>query len=544
MRTVLSISSPEKEMITDDAADAQQRDHHLHHHHHASVAVDSKQEIDFEDGPMQQQQQQQEQRPNSNNNDSLQQQQQQQQHDHHGRIRQRGRKNRIVIKRPRPRQQEIAAHHHHHHYSLVELEKHVMVGLTIAGVASSLLTTTFGVFHVDLFLQAYHLPLASYSFGSFVFSMINTANDLLGAWIVDHVATRRKRTDLVALSGILFAVCFLTPFFRWQQVGHDDADANDMNNNNAAKQNTVWDLSHFVLSLSAYDTLYSFTAILLGSVVTDNHHLSDRERQAVRIHIMSFVVCCYCTALYCTAHSLRCFCLVFLPVSIWVSLAHSLAQLCCCCYLLNDAQFMASGKVANLFASFTVTRIGLYLFDTADLTQFRWFLLCLVTIVIIMFVVGQAMIHGYSFSCSGATTLVSTTFGLNSFRQQLGQICNQLQSRLRRLVLQWKKKNAPRMAAPVGSTDLEKASTMATTTMPTNPAVTDDLSDQNSNDGSNLHTDKKSDTTKSATNTTTTTTMTGSNDSKQLRFGRVVQDFWSHKNFRAWIGMEMLLEGT
>jgi len=200
-----------------------------------------------------------------------------------------------------------------------QLGKHVLLGLTVAGVASSILTTIFGLFHVDVFLTAYALPLPTYSLGSFVFSIINTANDLAGAWLVDHIATTMARSDLVGISGCIFAFCFLTPFFRWQQPSQ-------------------WDGAHYVITMSLYDTMYSFVAILMGSVVTDNIHMTDKAR----------------------------------------------------------VQFMASGKVANLIVSFVVARVGLAVFDADNLTNFRIFLVLLAVLVAMLFLAGQVMIMGSS----------------------------------------------------------------------------------------------------------------------------------------------------
>jgi len=204
-----------------------------------------------------------------------------------------------------------------------DLSLYSLVGLTIAGIGMSLLTTEFGVFHVDVFLKAYQLPLSTYSTGNIVFSVINTANDVAGAWLVDHVAVHRNRIDLVAVTGIVFCLCFLTPFFRWETP------------------NPTWDGLHFVCSLSLYDTMYSFTAILLGSIVTDNHHMSDRTR----------------------------------------------------------VLFMAVGKIVNLLASFIVTRVGLALFDTSNLHSFRVFLLVVACAVAGLFVVAQWVIHGRQGLC-------------------------------------------------------------------------------------------------------------------------------------------------
>ena len=84
-----------------------------------------------------------------------------------------------------------------------------------------------------------------------------------------------------------------------------------------------------------YDTLYSFTAILLGSLVTDNHHMTDKER----------------------------------------------------------VNFMASGKILNLFAAFFIAKIGLEIFETNNMNQFRIFLVALALFNAVIFVVSQIMIH-------------------------------------------------------------------------------------------------------------------------------------------------------
>ena len=197
-----------------------------------------------------------------------------------------------------------------------------MFGLTIAGLASSLLTTIYGLFNVDVFLRVYKLPLSTYSVGNVIFSVINTANDVLGAWLVDSVATWMNRSDLIGIAGCMFSICFLTPFFRWTEPS----------------SNGTFDGIHFVASMSAYDTLYSFTMILLGSVVTDNHHMTERER-------------------------------------VW---------------------FMASGKIVNLIASFIVARIGLALFDeTDDLYSFKIFLVALAMTVAVLFVLAQFLMRHY-----------------------------------------------------------------------------------------------------------------------------------------------------
>lgn len=134
-------------------------------------------------------------------------------------------------------------------------------GLILAGTASACLTTLFGLLHLQVFLKAYHLPLAVYSVGSSIFAAINTANDVAGAWLVDSLTyyTGKQRHELVGYSGCVFALAFLTPFFRNASI----AD---------------WQGFHFVSSLSLYDTMWSFHCILLASIITDNSSMSDRDR--------------------------------------------------------------------------------------------------------------------------------------------------------------------------------------------------------------------------------------------------------------------------
>lgn len=83
------------------------------------------------------------------------------------------------------------------------------IALSVAGMAASLLVTTFGLFHVDVFLRVYRLPLHAYSVGNLAFTVVNTTNDLLGAWLLDAAATKINRSDLIGVSGCIFALCFL-----------------------------------------------------------------------------------------------------------------------------------------------------------------------------------------------------------------------------------------------------------------------------------------------------------------------------------------------
>jgi hypothetical protein len=139
------------------------------------------------------------------------------------------------------------------------LHNNILLGLSVAGVASTLLSTTYSMFHVEVFLRGYSLPLPTYSWGSLVVSLINTVNDLASAWAVDHFATTRSRSDYIGVAGCVFALCFMTPYFRWRMA-------------------SSWDAAHFIFSMSLYDTLYSFVIILMESIVNDNHHMTDQMR--------------------------------------------------------------------------------------------------------------------------------------------------------------------------------------------------------------------------------------------------------------------------
>ena len=231
-------------------------------------------------------------------------------------------------------------------------------------------------FHIDVFLGVYRLPLnPTYSVGNLIFSFINTANDVAGAWLVDVFASESSRSSIIGVSGCLFAVCFLSPFFRWNVTSNLSAGI------------------HFVTAMSLYDTMYSFMAILMGSVITDNHNMSDQDR----------------------------------------------------------IRFMASGKLVNLLASFLVARIGLGIFSKENMPPFQTFVIVICLIACGLFTLAQWMMK--------PDVVISFS------------TCRYRRTKLTR---------------------------------------DDDSS--------------------------------GKPTKRKLRLKQVIQDFWSHENFRAWIGMEMLLE--
>ena len=208
-----------------------------------------------------------------------------------------------------------------------DLEVVALIGLCVASIAGSLVADMFGLFHVQVFLLAYKLPLNVYSLGSAIFAVINTANDVAGAWLVDWYAshTHRQRHHLIGLSGCLFALCFLTPFFRWPPSASRNSSSD------------FWDGFHFVGSLSLYDTLFSFNAILSSSIITDNHNMNDTDR----------------------------------------------------------ILFFAGRRIAQMVAPILVAKIGLSLFNVDHLKPFRIFVLIVAGAACILSIVAQKLINLY-----------------------------------------------------------------------------------------------------------------------------------------------------
>ena len=99
---------------------------------------------------------------------------------------------------------DLMTKHHDH-----EFDRQFATALTIAGIGISLLMTVFALFHVDVFLRVYRLPLQTYSIGNVIITLITTANDLVGAYFLDVAATKMNRSDLVGISGSVLALCFL-----------------------------------------------------------------------------------------------------------------------------------------------------------------------------------------------------------------------------------------------------------------------------------------------------------------------------------------------
>lgn len=90
-----------------------------------------------------------------------------------------------------------------------EFGQQFAMALTMAGIGLSLFLTVFTLFHVDVFLRVYRLPLHAYSTGNLIITVVNTANDLLGAYLLDAAATKMNRSDFIGISGTILALCFL-----------------------------------------------------------------------------------------------------------------------------------------------------------------------------------------------------------------------------------------------------------------------------------------------------------------------------------------------
>lgn len=199
------------------------------------------------------------------------------------------------------------------------LERQFLAALTLAGLSATLLSTTFDLFHLETFLDVYGLPLGSYARGNIIYSAVSAVNDLCGAWLVDAMELRSSgcRGRVVALSGFVLAASFVLPFFRW---GRD-----------SSYSSRTGDAAHFALTMSAYDSAFTFCMILFGSMFTDCHHFSESTR----------------------------------------------------------VRFMASGKIVSMAASLVVARVGLSAFSTDDLSTFRFFVVSLAFIACGLFVLAQ-----------------------------------------------------------------------------------------------------------------------------------------------------------
>jgi len=309
--------------------------------------------------------------------------------------------------------------------------------------------------------NVYQLPLPTYSFGNLVVTMLGTVTSLVSAYIIDHIAAKsvmsnyrsasskrargQARVDLIGLSGCLSALYFLAPFFRWWDSGTlSDDDAQYAHNTGR-----YWgDGVHFVVSITLYNAMHSFTSILIAAVVNDNLHMSDQAR----------------------------------------------------------VSYMASGKVASFIASFVFARIGLALFDTVtpeganNLFQFRLFLISASVIVAGLFIKAQLTIS------DAASPANQYSHGRRSDNDiDIGSNHNNGGSNKRDKVSRgagglWRRLFLPKRDLSFHGSDDDNDDELFVSDGQT-PEI-----------------------------------------SVQLKWKQIIVDFWEHKNFRAWIGMEMLLE--
>ncbi|CAB9525409.1 Transmembrane protein 180 [Seminavis robusta] len=238
-------------------------------------------------------------------------------------------------------------------FTTADLDQHILRGLTLAGVVLCCLDTLFGLFHVDLFLRAYHLPLTTYSFGRIVFSACSTASTLWAVgWLDSQVASRKlDRSDLVGCLGVLLSISFVLLFGRFWNSHylqlHDKDGNSSLEDDDPQPQSTPtstfqyfgWQLldgAHFVFSMTLYDTASTIMTISLASAVSDDHNMTDQER----------------------------------------------------------VQNMSSSQAYNLIASVIVATVGVHLFDTTALRTFQCFVMAIAFLSITTFGTAQGIISG------------------------------------------------------------------------------------------------------------------------------------------------------
>jgi hypothetical protein len=359
--------------------------------------------------------------------------------------------------------QNLHQHHHHQHFNHqrsdpVMVGDKVLIGLSVAGFAWSLLTSIFGMFHVELFLRAYDLPRTTYSAGNVVVMAVNTVAHVLGAYAVDHMAAVRvisssARSELTGLSGCLFALCFITPFFRWSNGAAAAAADEGSGGGDWDLSTGLWDGIHYVLSLSLYYTGFAFSSIVMASVVNDNHHMSDHAR----------------------------------------------------------VSYMASGKICNLLGSLVVTRIGLALFDPADLFRFRVFLVALVAFAWAMFAVAQ--------------------FLISSDREALeDRKDHSLKLTVGYLLCPRSRPYAMRTSSAAGGYEHLSPPSLASPTH------------RRTGSGNIINSGAESPVPVRHLDNGASSKQQQQQQQQRLHWRQVARDFGRHANFRSWIGMELLLE--
>ncbi|XP_022095511.1 transmembrane protein 180-like [Acanthaster planci] len=141
---------------------------------------------------------------------------------------------------------------------------------------NKLTASVFQFYYVKLFLNHYHISDSWFSFAQVVYLVWNAVNDPLFAYWQDNSQIRifRSRRLAVMYGAPLFSICFLLPWFPWGNY-HDNS----------------WLVGvHLMVSLCAYDTLYTFVLLALGAMyaeISSKHE--DRLRLTKYCQVASFL---------------------------------------------------------------------------------------------------------------------------------------------------------------------------------------------------------------------------------------------------------------
>src|SRR5689334_19426948 len=118
-----------------------------------------------------------------------------------------------------------------------------VIAYSIASLAGGCLMVVFNTFHVELFLQIYHLDASLFATGHILYLVWNTLNDLLSGFWSDSIAQLvGGRIYLIRYGGYLWVISFLIPWFsvhvpeQWYQF---------------------FVMGHFLISLSLIDAMFS-----------------------------------------------------------------------------------------------------------------------------------------------------------------------------------------------------------------------------------------------------------------------------------------------
>lgn len=133
-------------------------------------------------------------------------------------------------------------------------------GLNTAGIAFTVLGSTYSLLQVDVFLKVYDLSPTIYSVGRFIISLMDALVNVVAAYSIDRISLLRGRSEFIAPFGCLFAVCFVLPFYRW-----------------AESQGWFLDGLHFILTSTLYNAAFSLTNLLVNSAIAE-HRMTYGQR--------------------------------------------------------------------------------------------------------------------------------------------------------------------------------------------------------------------------------------------------------------------------